>query len=75
MIEIIQEIAGIRLKKNYLLDKPLGVRGRSSDNSLIREKIQWDTNIKLKTGLEKTYKWIFDQITTGINHNKFTNKY
>ena len=75
MIEVIQEIAGIRLKKNYLLDKPLGVRGRSSDNSLIRERIQWDTNIKLKTGLEKTYKWIFDQINSGINHKKFTNKY
>ncbi len=75
MIEVIQEIADIKLKKNYLLDKPLGVRGRSSDNSLIREKIQWDTNINLKTGLEKTYKWIFDQINSGINHNKFTNKY
>jgi len=75
MIEVIQEIADIKLKKNYLLDKPLGVRGRSSDNSLIREKIQWDTNISLKTGLEKTYKWIFDQINSGINHNKFTNKY
>ena len=48
MIEIIQEIAGIELKKNYLLDKPLGVRGRSSDNSLIREKIQWTQILNLK---------------------------
>ena len=75
MIEIIENIAGVTLKKNYLLDKPLGVRGRSSDNSLIRDKIQWDTEVSLKNGLEKTYKWIFDQITSGTNNSKFTNKY
>ena len=75
MIEIIENIAGVTLNKNYLLDKPLGVRGRSSDNSLIRDKIQWDTEVSLKNGLEKTYKWIFDQITSGTNNSKFTNKY
>ena len=75
MIEIIEEIAGISLKKNYLLDKPLGVRGRSSDNTLAREKINWDTQISLKNGLEKTYRWIYDQMTSGINNNRFTNKY
>jgi GDP-D-mannose 3',5'-epimerase len=75
MIEIIEEIAGINLKKNYLLDKPLGVRGRSSDNTLVREKLNWDTEISLKDGLEKTYRWIYDQITSGINNNKFINKY
>jgi len=75
MIDVIENIAGVTLKKNYLLDKPLGVRGRSSDNSLIREKIQWDTEVSLKTGLEKTYKWIFDQITSGTNNSKFTKKY
>ena len=75
MIEIIENIAGVTLKKNYLLDKPLGVRGRSSDNSLIRDKIQWDTEVSLKNGLEKTFKWIFDQITSGTNNSKFTNRY
>ena len=75
MIEVIEDIAGVTLKKNHLLDKPLGVRGRSSDNSLIREKIQWDTEVSLKNGLEKTYKWIFDQITSGTNNSKFTKKY
>ena len=64
-----------KVKRNYLLDKPLGVRGRSSDNTLIRDKINWDTEISLKKGLEKTYKWIFDEITSGKNNNKFTNKY
>jgi nucleoside-diphosphate-sugar epimerase len=75
MIDIIEEIAGKKVKRNYLLDKPLGVRGRSSDNTLIRDKINWDTEISLKKGLEKTYKWIFDEITSGKNNNKFTNKY
>ena len=75
MISIIEEIAGISLKKNYLLNKPLGVRGRSSDNTLAREKINWDTEISLKNGLEKTYRWIYDQMIGGINNNRFTNKY
>ena len=75
MIEVIENIAGVTLKKNYLLDKPLGVRGRSSDNSLIRDNIQWDTEVSLKNGLEKTYKWIFDQIISGTNNSKFTKKY
>ena len=75
MIEIIEEIANIKIKKNYLLDKPLGVRGRSSNNDLVREKINWDTEISLKKGMEKTYKWIFDQITSGKNNNRFSKKY
>ena len=75
MIDLIEDIAGHKVKRNYLLDKPLGVRGRSSDNSLIREKISWDTEITLKKGLEKTYKWIFDEISSGKNNNKFINKY
>ena len=75
MINIIEEIAEIKLEKKYLLDKPLGVRGRSSDNTFVRENIKWDTKISLKSGLEKTYKWIYDQINSGFNNNKFTNKY
>ena len=75
MINIIEEIAEIKLEKKYLLAKPLGVRARSSDNTFVRENIKWDTKISLKSGLEKTYKWIYDQINSGFNNNKFTNKY
>ena len=75
MIGMIENIADYKVSRKYLLDKPLGVRGRSSDNSLIREKISWDTEITLKKGLEKTYKWIFDEISSGKNNNKFINKY
>jgi nucleoside-diphosphate-sugar epimerase len=58
MIEIIEDIADIKLKKNYELDKPKGVRGRSSDNTKIISKINWKPNINLRSGLEKTYNWI-----------------
>ena len=62
MIKIIEEIAEYKVDKKYLLDKPKGVRGRSSDNSLTIEKIGWKPSYTLKQGLEKTYKWIYDQI-------------
>ena len=77
MIDIISEIANYKVKKNYLLDKPKGVRGRSSNNSLARDKIDWDTSYSLKSGLELNYKWIYDQIKNNSksNINKFTKSY
>ena len=72
MISMIEEIADYKVKKNYQLDKPLGVRGRSSDNTLAMEKIGWKPSYTLKQGLEKTYKWIYDQMTTNkSNSQKF----
>ena len=73
MINIIENISNYKVIKNYQLDKPKGVRGRSSDNSFVRKKIDWDTKITLKQGLEKTYKWIYDQMTSETNINRFTN--
>jgi len=75
MVSIIEEFAEQKFKKNYLLDKPKGVRGRSSDNDLVREKIKWDTEFSLKNGLKLTYDWIYKQITSGRNNNKFTRNY
>ena len=75
MVEMIENIAKIKLKKNYLLEKPKGVRGRSSNNDLIRKKINWDTEVKLLDGLRITYDWIFSQMTSGVNNDKFTRKY
>ena len=59
---IIEEIAGIEVKRRYKLDSPQGVRGRNSDNTLILEKLGWQPSVTLKEGLEKTYQWIYDQI-------------
>jgi nucleoside-diphosphate-sugar epimerase len=63
MAGIIEEIAGITVKRNHKLDAPLGVRGRNSDNTLIQEIYGWEPSIRLADGLERTYKWIFDQMS------------
>ena len=75
MIEMIEDIANKKFEKNYQLDKPKGVRGRSSDNTFVRTKIGWDTKITLKEGLKKTYEWIYKQIKSGSNIDKFTKSY
>ena len=71
MITMIEEIADFNVKKNYQLDKPKGVRGRSSDNSYVTKKIGWNPENSLKEGLTKTYKWIEQQINSGSNIDKF----
>ena len=76
MIEIIEKIADFKIEKNYLLDKPKGVRGRSSDNSKITKELGWSPSIKLSKGLEETYKWIWSELNKkGENTNKFTASY
>jgi GDP-D-mannose 3',5'-epimerase len=65
LVEIVETIAGLRLERKYDLDAPKGVRGRNSDNTLIRRYLNWEPSISLKQGLEKTYAWIFQQMTEG----------
>jgi len=74
MIDILEEISENKgLKKEYQLDKPKGVRGRSSNNDLVKKVLGWDYQIKLKDGLKKTYEWIYSEIKKkGLNLNKFT---
>jgi len=62
LVDIIEEIAGIKVKRRYDLSAPQGVRGRNSDNVLINELLRWEPSITLKEGLEQTYRWIYDQI-------------
>jgi len=75
MIKLIEEISDYKVNKNYQLDKPKGVRGRSSNNDLIKKTIGWDSKITLKEGLKETYNWIYTQMTSGSNNNKFSRKY
>lgn len=63
LVDIIEAITGVTLERRYKLDAPLGVRGRNSDNTLIKELLGWVPGITLEDGLEKTYAWIFDQMT------------
>lgn len=61
LVDMVEGIAGIRLKRNYDLTAPQGVNGRNSDNTLIKKYLGWEPCIPLQTGLEKTYAWIYDQ--------------
>ena len=72
MIRIIEKISAFSVKKNYLLNKPKGVRGRSSDNKLIKKIIGWEPNTKLQKGLENTYNWIYTEITQNSTKTKFS---
>ncbi len=65
LVDIVEDIAGLRLHRRYLLDAPKGVRGRNSDNALIQEMLGWEPSISLRTGLEATYRWIHDQVSSG----------
>jgi GDP-D-mannose 3',5'-epimerase len=65
LVDIVEGIAGVKLERKYNLSAPQGVRGRNSDNTLILEQLGWEPAISLEDGLEKTYHWIHDQMTSG----------
>jgi GDP-D-mannose 3',5'-epimerase len=60
LVSIVEEIAGLKLRRKYNLDAPQGVRGRNSDNTLIKERLGWEPEISLEDGLAKTYAWMYD---------------
>jgi len=62
LIDMISDIAGVVVERNHDLNAPQGVRGRNSDNTLIMEKLGWEPEVDLKTGLATTYAWIEEQI-------------
>ncbi|WP_221032922.1 NAD-dependent epimerase/dehydratase family protein [Actomonas aquatica] len=73
LVDIVESIAGIELKRNYNLDAPKGVNGRNSENTLIRKMLGWEPSISLRTGMEKTYAWIYDQIKSGASKDSVVN--
>jgi GDP-D-mannose 3', 5'-epimerase len=68
LVEIVEEIAGVRLERRYDLSAPQGVRGRNSDNTLIQQMLGWEPSTTLEAGMEKTYAWIYEQMTSGQRH-------
>jgi GDP-D-mannose 3', 5'-epimerase len=61
LVDIVEDIAGIKLERHYNLSAPKGVNGRNSDNTLIQKLMGWEPGIKLKEGMKKTYDWIYDE--------------
>jgi nucleoside-diphosphate-sugar epimerase len=62
LFDIVEEIAGIKLKRTYKLDAPKGVNGRNSDNTLIKKYLGWEPSVRLRDGMERTYRWIYDEM-------------
>jgi nucleoside-diphosphate-sugar epimerase len=62
LVDIVERIAGIKVERRYNFDAPKGVRGRSSDNAMILERLGWEPSLRLRDGLERTYAWVEDQV-------------
>jgi nucleoside-diphosphate-sugar epimerase len=62
LVDIVAQIAGKRIGKRYDTSKPQGVRGRNSDNTRLREVLDWEPQISLEEGLKRTYHWIAGQL-------------
>ncbi len=66
MVGILEEIAGVRVERQYDLSAPQGVRGRNSDNALIKDRYGWAPSVSLRDGLEQTYRWIYDELSKRV---------
>ena len=63
LVDIVEGLAGVRLKRRYKLDAPKGVRGRNSDNTLVKSRLGWAPSVRLEDGMRQTYEWIHGQMT------------
>jgi len=66
LVDIVAGIAGISVERRHDLSAPQGVRGRNSDNALIRRDLGWEPSIRLEEGLEQTYRWIHDELAVAV---------
>lgn len=66
LVDIVEEIAGVKLERRYNLNAPRGVRGRNSDNELIESIFHWQPSTSLQDGLEVTYRWVYDQVAKSL---------
>jgi len=66
LVDIVEEIAGIKLERRYKLDAPKGVNGRNSDNTMILDHLGWEPSTRLRDGMAKTYAWILEQYMTRL---------
>ena len=67
LVDIVEEIAGVTLERRYNLGAPQGVRGRNSDNTMIRDRLGWEPSTTLESGMAATYAWIHEQMSRGVD--------
>jgi GDP-D-mannose 3', 5'-epimerase len=70
LVEMVAEIAGKRIHRAHNLNAPQGVRGRNSDNTLLRETLGWEPGVSLEAGLARTYEWIQSQLRASGRHSE-----
>lgn len=75
LVDIVEEIAGVKLIRKYDPDAPKGVRGRNSENTLIKKYLGWEPSISLRTGMKKTYDWIKDQMLNSQESKKIRDRF
>ena len=75
LVDIVEDIAGFKLNRKYYLDTPKGVRGRNSENTLIKKYLNWEPSIPLKNGMKKTYGWIKEEMSHDSTIKNKANKY
>jgi GDP-D-mannose 3',5'-epimerase len=66
LVDIVEEIAGVKLVRSYDTAAPKGVAGRNSDNTLIQKLFGWEPRVSLREGMEKTYRWIYDRMAARV---------
>jgi GDP-D-mannose 3',5'-epimerase len=67
LVSLVERIAGVTLERRYQLDAPKGVRGRNSDNALIRRHLGWEPTTTLAEGMARTYQWVFEQLRASLS--------
>jgi nucleoside-diphosphate-sugar epimerase len=72
LVDIAEEIAGVKLKRKYNRSAPIGVNGRNSDNTLIRKLLGWEPSIRLHDGMAKTMAWIEEQMLASAASKQFS---
>jgi nucleoside-diphosphate-sugar epimerase len=75
LVDIVEDIAGYKLERKYDPDAPKGVRGRNSENTLIRKYLGWEPSIPLREGMKKTYDWISEQLARDIKNKKRSSRF
>ena len=75
LVDIVEDIAGYKMERKYDLDAPKGVRGRNSENTLIKKYLGWEPSIPLKKGMKKTYDWIKEEMVNETREKKGVNRF